>query len=407
MIHIDLKVYTTTFIVASLFMLSFGCTSVPPKTQYQASITKLAIVAANHPPEIKFEGFSRSKGKGAIDTMGKALDGSLQGRELGIILLPITLPVSAAIGAAMAPSADTVKHAEEEWSKDFEKWTTMDFLHDQVIAAARDNGASWQPVTPDLRQHILQTADYKALANSGIDTVLELAITRISARGDALDAPLSLQMYAHARLLRTEDNTEIFSADGEYWGDRHTRSEWTADNSKILLHALAEGYQALGKHIYENVFMLYPFPDQKWHSYFPRGALGLAPIDPPLGFSVSQVKDLRPTLRWQGFPRGGDVKNAPEDMGRVKNVSYDLYVAERHGYDLKIIYRRERIPNPEHTLEKSLQSGTVYSWSVRARFDLDGRERVTEWSGLALGMFPEFDRRFVPPFGDFYIFETP
>jgi hypothetical protein len=214
-------------------------------------------------------------------------------------------------------------------------------------------------------------------------------------------------MQAHARLLHTEDNTEIASSDAEYSGESHTRSEWAADNSKMLLHDLAEGCKMLGKHIYENIFMLYPFPDQKWHSSFPRGTLGLAPIDPPLGFSSGKVKDLHPTLRWQGFPRSSDIKVAPQDMAQVKNVRYDLFVAEVHDDDLRIIYQRERLPNPEHTIEKSLRPETEYKWSVRARFEFDGRERVTEWSGLALGLFPKFDRQLVPPLGNSYIFETP
>ena len=331
----------------------------------------------------------------------------MSGAEVAILLLPITLPVAAAIGAVLAPSADTVRRAEEEWARDFEPRSIMDYLRGQVIVAAIDNGINWQPISPDLTQHGAQAADYKSLADAGIDTVLELAISRVSAKGDNLDAPLALQLRARARLLRTEDNAEMFSTDAEYWGERHTRVIWAADRSKRLAHALAVGCEALGKHIFENVFMLYPFPDQGWHSSFPQGSLGLAPINPPLGFSSAHVRTSRPTLRWQGFPRGGDVVVAPEDMGRVKNVRYDLFVAELYGHDLKIVYRREGIPSPEHTLETSLMARTSYTWSVRARFELDSRERVTEWSGLAHGMVPGFDRHFVPPLGNSYNFKTP
>ena len=407
-IHTNIKCYTTPFLFAFLFMLQFGCATVPPKTQHQTSIRKLAIVVANQAPEIRFEGFSRSKGKGAIDTMGKIFVESLRGRELGIILLPITLPASAIIGAALAPSADTVKHAEEALSKSFQNRAIMDCLSDQIIAAAKHNGVKWQPISLDLKQSEIRAVNYRFLSDEGIDTALELAITRISAKGDDLNAPLSLHMQVHARLLRTEGNTEIFSTDAEYWGgDRRTRSEWAVDNGKMLLRTLAEGCEALGKHIYENIFMLYPFPDQEWHSSFPRGTLGLAPIDPPLGFSLPKVKNLHPTLRWQGFPRGSDAKVAQEDMAQVKNVRYDLFVAELHDDGLRIVCRREGLPNPDYTIEESLTPRTEYRWSVRARFELDGRERVTEWSGLALGAFPKFDRRLVPPLGNSYIFETP
>jgi hypothetical protein len=381
--------------------------TVSPKTQHQTNISKLGIVDATQAPEIRFEGFSRSKGGGAVDTMGKIFVGSFQGRELGILLLPITLPVGAIIGAALAPSADTVKRAEEELAKNFQNRTIMACLHDQIIVAAKHNGVRWQPISLDIKHSEGRAIDYKFLSYEGIDTILELAITGISAKGEDLNAPLSLHMQAHARLLATENNTEIVSTDVEYSGERHTRLEWEADNSKMLLHALAEGCEVLGKHIYENVFMLYPFPDQEWHTSFPKGTLGLAPIDPPLGFFLEKVKNLHPTLRWQGFPRGSDVKEAPQDMAQVKNVRYDLFVAEPHGDGFRIIYQREGLQNPEHTIEKSLRPETEYKWSVRARFELYGSERVTEWSGLALGLSPKFDRRLVPPLGNSYIFETP
>lgn len=402
-----MKSCTTSLIVASLVMLQVGCTAVPLKIQHQVNLARLAIVAVDQAPKIEFEGFTRSKGEGAMDAMGMIFGESLQGRELGVLLLPITLPLGAAVGAALAPSADTVKHAREAWSRDFENRPLMYCLPDQVTAAAKHDGTAWQPVATNFKAHAGQPPDYTLLADAGVENVLELAITRISAEGESLDAPLALKMLAHARLLRTADNTELFSTDAEYKGDRHTRSEWAADQSKLLLEALSAGCGVLGRHIYEEVFVLYPFPDQQWHSRFPRGSLGLAPVDPPLGFSMGKVKNLHPTLRWQGFPRDSDVKVAPKEMDRVKKVTYDLFVAEQHGKDLEMIYQRQRIPNPEHTLEISLRPKTDYTWSVRARFEFDGRERVTEWSGLALGMFPEFDRRFAPPLGNSYRFETP
>ena len=395
------------FVIASPILLSGGCAPVQPKIHHQADITQSAIIAVDQAPIIEFEGFSRSKGRGAVDTMGMIFGESLQGGELGVLLLPITLPLGAAVGAALAPSSDTVTHAKQAWSKDFENRPLMYCLPAQVVAAAKHDGAKWQPVSTNLKAHAGQPPDYTLLADAGVETVLELAITRIGAEGDSLEAPLALKMNAHGRLLRTVDNAEIFSTDAEYKGGRHTRSEWAADKSKLLLDALSEGCGELGRQIYENVFVLYPFPDQQWHSSFPRGTLGLAPLEPPLGFSLGKVKNLRPTLRWQRFPRDSDVTVEPKEMGRVKKVSYDLFVADRQGNDLKIIYRRDRIPNPEHTLDISLRSKTDYTWSVRARFELDGRERVTEWSGLALGMFPEFDRRSVPPLGNSYRFETP
>jgi hypothetical protein len=68
------------------------------------------------------------------------------------------------------------------------------------------------------------------------------------------------------------------------------------------------------------------------------------------------------------------------DMGRVKNVRYDLIIVrERNLAPAEVVYRREGLPEAHHALETSLSSGTHYFWTVRARFELDSRERVTEW----------------------------
>ncbi len=404
--HILVRCFTA-LALTGLILLPAGCAPVQPIVHQPVDMTQLAIVASNQAPEIRFEGFSRSRGEGALDTMAKVFEGSLQGRELGVLLLPLTLPIGAAVGAALAPSADTTRHAQEALAKDLMHPPTFNCLPDQVVAAGMQAGARWQLVSTNLNPRAGQAPDYRLLADAGVAHVLELGMTRITARGKALDAPLQLQLYAHGRLLDTADNEEILSTDAEYWADWHKQSEWTADHSRMLLAALSEGCRAMGRHIYENVFMLYPFPDQGWHSHFPRGSLGLAPIDPPLGFTMAPVADPHPTLRWQAFPRDSDIRMAPEAMGRVKNVRYDFFLAECRGAERRIVYRREGLPLPEHRIEPSLQPKTAYAWSVRARFELDGRERLTEWSGLALGAFPEFDRHFVPPLGDAYLFNTP
>lgn len=200
-------------------------------------------------------------------------------------------------------------------------------------------------------------------------------------------------MQAHVRLIRTRDNSGIFSADYVYMGEKLKLSEWSANQAERLLADLKTGYETLGAHIFDNVFLLYPFPDRQPHlSGFLSGAFGLAPIYPRTrgqvtgdsiigsGFGWTTVDALRPTLRWQGFPRATDVEAAPEDMGRVNNVRYDLVIAREHNLaPAEIIYRREGLSDTAHTVETSLSPDTRYFWTVRARFELDGRERVTEW----------------------------
>jgi hypothetical protein len=75
-------------------------------------------------------------------------------------------------------------------------------------------------------------------------------------------------------------------------------------------------------------------------------------------------------------------------MERVKNVRYDLVILELRDDARSIVaYRRVGLPNNEHRLEVPLKYDTRYAWTVRARFDLDGRQRVTEWSFSPFGKY--------------------
>jgi hypothetical protein len=45
-----------------------------------------------------------------------------------------------------------------------------------------------------------------------------------------------------------------------------------------------------------------------------------------------------------------------------------------------LVYRREHLTEPIHTLEILLEPNVRYFWTVRARFTVDGKTKVTEWS---------------------------
>jgi hypothetical protein len=200
-------------------------------------------------------------------------------------------------------------------------------------------------------------------------------------------------MEARMRLVRTVDNSELFSAEYEYQGRREKLEAWSADQGAALLQGLQDGYVALGDHIHDSIFLLFPFPDRRPHAAGTTAhAFGLAPLDPVTRgqltgdvlfgryFEWMAVDGLRPTLEWEAFPRASDLARAPELAGRIRKVRYDLVIARAHNLaPAGIGYRRNGLEATSHTVQGSLQPDTRYFWSVRARFELDGRERVTEW----------------------------
>lgn len=140
--------------------------------------------------------------------------------------------------------------------------------------------------------------------------------------------------------------------------------------------------------------------------------VGLKP-ESPFAEQESQVDTLRPTLRWERFPRAKDLEElGPHADKRIAAVSYEirlwkvgkdfpgirkLVIAGNVGqrnYDYKyawghgcrdtdpgeLVYSQPGLVQPEHTLETPLQPNSFCFWTVRAHFTLDGKRRATEWS---------------------------
>ena len=140
---------------------------------------------------------------------------------------------------------------------------------------------------------------------------------------------------------------------------------------------------------------------------------GLEPIYPEVvnsrsGAASFEVDSLRPTFRWESFPRSQDLRNDENGLlGRIHNLSYDLKIwRAQDGLPVQAIYSRGGIPAPMHKIEERLEPSTEYVWSVRARFEVDGGARVTEWAGI---WRDRGDQRspVVPRHPTYYRFKTP
>jgi hypothetical protein len=432
-----LTVLTYAFFIA----LQCGCATIStPKIQHQNSLGKVAVVASLQQPEIKLEGFPHGKAAGAAIGAGGAIlfcAGFSSISALWVGCAPCfnacseaLVPVGIVIVAAASPNSEIVHGAERKFNVATDALTIQDALRDQVVSSALARKDNLIAGTSKSFQIAAQNSDYRSLSSEGVDTVLEVSLIKVGTEhqdpsdtaGLGFDPPLCLSMTAHVRLIRTTDNLEIFSADYVYQGKTLYLAGWASYQAEPLLSELKLGYETLGSHIYNTVFILYPFPDRSlFHSYdgqapklsdgrnspspqevgyFKSSVFGLAPIDPPtrgrlgtddlLGINLLlnkinawfTVDSLQPTLRWEAFPRSTDITIAPEDMSRITNIRYDLIIArEEYLAPAEVIYRREGLPSPSFTIETPLISGTNYFWTVRARFILDGRERITEWGG--------------------------
>lgn len=145
----------------------------------------------------------------------------------------------------------------------------------------------------------------------------------------------------------------------------------------------------------------------------PTAVTGLRPTEPRAEWARSvSVETRRPDFRWDVFPTAAD-RDADSGIRRADNVRYDFRVWQADGdtgYPTRLVYRRDGLVEPGHHLEADLEPATWYVWSVRARFDLDGRPRVTPWSVLmppgGRGVFDPVRAAAVPEVS-YYRFKTP
>jgi hypothetical protein len=388
-----------------------GCASVdvkPPDTAYQASIGTLAVVASEQMPALKFEGFARGKGRGVASGAGGTFGACLSGMGgagcsgdfcgAAVLLLLGICGVAGIVGgiagAAEAPSLSGVESTETVLVRTVDLRSIQSALRDEVETVALRRGAVIRSIDPESAHAVVLHQDFRALAGQGVDTVLETTLTQAGTRGHGINDPLEAYMQVRARLVRARDNVEIRVEDYVFTGRRLKLAEWADNEGKPMLEEFRKGYRVLAGQVYENLFELYPYPDRQVHSGggVLSTAFGLAPITPPtrgqltgdvvIGrvFEWVATDSLMPSLRWQAFPRESDRAIAPQEMARVRNVTYDLVIAREEDLaPAEIVYERRSLPSAEHALETALKPSSRYFWSIRAHFELDGRLRVTEW----------------------------
>jgi hypothetical protein len=101
-----------------------------------------------------------------------------------------------------------------------------------------------------------------------------------------------------------------------------------------------------------------------------------------------EVDSLQPTLRWESFPRPQDLKE-DKALSAIKNVTYDLKIwRSEGGYPAAIICSKQGLNEPHYRLEEPLEPCSRYFWTIRARFELGEKVRVTEW-GISTNGIPQ------------------
>ena len=265
--------------------------------------------------------------------------------------------------------------------------------------------------------------EYFALGRDGVDLVLEVAVNDVGfIAGPEEDPVVSVFVHATIRAIRVVDGTEQGKDISVYISRKHPLSLWLKDDSRPIRSELAAAHASIAERSIEKLFLV---RETELPFSMPRRCM-LTPYSPEEPWvrsgsdswllATPAIESRTPVFRWEAFPREVDrITDPSAGWGPVTDVSYDLRIWKAVGnYPEVLVYDRTGMKGTaqairtnitehtdsgdrrteskvtrtvEHTLEITLEPATEYFWTVRARFQEGGRQRVTRWSysGALLG----------------------
>lgn len=404
-----------------------------PTIEDRKRLGTVTIVPAQYAPDLNFITFAKGglagAGEGAAQWGGDAALAALLTGAVLISIAPIAAPVviigaagatagmTAAGGvkgalnalptekaqeiesaiAATAIRLDAQRSLAEHVTQELQKLT---WVHFKAVEMAG-------PTTPGERPV------YASWRMQGVDTVLDIAMTKIGFEGcgpgffdkkcpRASDKTLiSLFMIARVRLVRVADGATQYERAFFYKSSLREFPHWAANDAQALEVELDRGYQDLAERISDELLMVTPI-NLPAPAMFSSAPCGLPPVYPVFemisvykngqdktprhcdGLVFSMVDSLLPTLRWSVFPRDIDRKELdPAVLARIRDVTYDLRIWDVEGCTRgRLVYDRTGLTEANHQLEEPLEPGQVYFWSFRAQFRYEDQSMVTRWARI-------------------------
>jgi len=355
------------------------------------------------------EGAARGAGQGTLSAANLLGSGSCEGWICGGVALVwlTTLAVGAVVGAVHgAHEADAeaaIRAQQAPLIRSFETVAeSLDArvdLNSALVDALLDRAVDRRPAdVGDLPVFVLgtATAPRTALLETEIRNIRFVQVNH----SDGTPA-YSLELFVRYTLAGPSEPQKpyvsfVYARRGPY-----TLSQWAHDGAEPFRRALTDAYRQLAESIVDDVAFVYRSPagDDGTTEY----ALGyfLDPVYPPrikrafpvkahdIGFgfaSTYEVADHQPLLRWSAVPHRS--KGQVDDWGTVAiapgSLRYDVRVYGRDGE----VARADGLDRPQFRVPEPLPGCAGYFWTFRARFELEGRLRVTDWSGVYNGWEP-------------------
>ncbi len=400
-----------------------GCAVAPhapdPGERRSVSLDRLAVVPAPTLP----------KGISTTASIPSVVEGGTSGAVLGILMLPAepflaiaALPLMPVAAIASAAGGSTAARHQAEISAvtllpTAQKSDLQGELRDRVEHIVAQRKVARSVSTQSVGQHSQTAVPTEPMAEMTLQVGLrEIGFTVAENKEDR--SAYALYLKAQAKLIDADGKSVLDDMSFELRSPAHSRETWLDDRQSPFEAALDRALdEAAERVVFEMFDVYYPkAPDVPSSQSAATPYYTLAPVYPEwtrgwvpgVPRPTPLAGDLMPRFRWQAFPRTIDLATVGGHGERFSDVQYDLRIfavhrrQERFGNVLRCylssglgpgcdsrplfilgpeVYRRDGLPAAEHRIETPLTPCAFYAWTVRARFKLDGRPRVMEWTG--------------------------
>jgi len=410
-------------------MLLAGCASIPPlfDEDLRAGVDAVLIAPTRvadggwQLDSASVKGMTTSAGAleggagGALDA-ANLFRGSCEGALCGAFALVWLTGVAtgAVIGAVRGAGA---AHKEQQEAERLE-----------VLRGSFDTVAASLDIAGALHVQLLQTAlgasstALPAPAGSDAGTavsingeptdprfVLDTTVRNISldefkpAQGPRL---YSLALFVRYRLIARDTSKTLYESYAYVRCGPWPFDVWAGNDARQLPTTLADMYRQVAETVVDDVLRIYRSSDRSAPTTEAGRGYFLDAVYPPsigkpfplpehsIGFGLAGTKEIaerQPRLRWTAMPhRAGNEHKKKEFDIPARELRYDVRVFK----DGLVVASADALERPEYRLQAPLEPCHGYFWTFRARFTLDNRTRVTDWSQPYVGWLEPWNSRY-------------
>ena len=294
---------------------------------------------------------------GSMAGMGEAM-----GEDPSVILMaPIIIPVAMIAGAIGGAGAAKVQQEVQEFRDGLTEEMTRDGAQSLPADAFVRNIQSYLEELPAVDSSLV-AADELPLPE--VDAIFDIQVTELSVMVTGSKA--TIQATVVARLQRSSDGAVIHHRSYSF-GEQDSLRDWSANDNARWTAFIDQARRRITRQIcndfFDGIILRHVLRPTRNGEGVKRGHWN------------KSVKTRTPDLAWELFLLDGDTYGASSDQIDSDNASYDLEIY----HERRLVYAVDNISGLSHTVQEPLEKCRTYSWSVRPRYQVDGKSRVGEW----------------------------